>query len=202
MLPIPISPFKAVDKAFYKIKPNRTEFDNFKAQLINLIESINEDEGEEHNKTNINYFLKNTFYKDYFVNTKNRTDLAIYLGKTAQDKLGVIIEAKSPVNKPDMIKRDNLNAKSMQEVILYYLRERIEDKNDEIKHIIITNAYEWFIFNANEFEKLFYKNNHLVNDYNKWKTDKKVSSLTEHFYNDIAKKHLDEIDKEIHFSIF
>jgi len=202
MVPVSISPFKAVDKAYYKIKPDRTEFNNFKNQLIKLIESINDKEGEEHNKNLINYFLQNTFYKDYYVNTKDKTDLAVYLGKTAEDKTGIIIETKRPTEKYDMVKKDNLNAKAMHEAILYYLQERIEEKNDEIKHIIITNAYEWFIFNANEFEKLFYKNKQLVGDYKKWRADKKVSSLTEHFYNEIAKKYIDEIDKEIPFAYF
>jgi hypothetical protein len=196
---ISISPFKAINKAYYKIKPNRSDFNNFKTQLIKLIDSINEKESEEHNKNLISDFLKNSFYKDYYVNTKDRTDLAVYLGKTAKDKMGIIIEVKSPANKYDMIKKDNLNAKAMQEVILYYLRERIEENNDEIKHIIITNAYEWFIFNANDFEKLFFKNTRLVNDYNKWNDDKKVSSLTEHFYKEIAGKYINEVDKDIHF---
>jgi len=101
-----------------------------------------------------------------------------------------------------MVKKDNLNAKTMHEVIRYYLLERTEEKNDEIKHIIITNAYEWFIFNANEFEKIFYKNKELVKDYEKWKTDKKVSSLTDHFYNEIAKRFINEINDEIHFIYF
>lgn len=202
MITISISPFKALDKAYYRHKPNRKEFDNFKSQLLILIKSINNDEGEEHNKTHLNYFLKNTFYKDYYVNTKDRTDLAVYLGKTAKDKIGIIIETKKPTEKYYMVRKNNLNAKAMHEVILYYLRERIEEKNDEIKHIIITNAYEWFIFNATEFEKLFYKNKGLVKDYEKWKTDKKVSSLTDHFYNEIAKKYIDENKDEIHFIHF
>ncbi len=202
MIPISISPFKAVDKAYYKSKPNRTEFDNFKFHLNVLLKNINEKEGEEHNKNLIRDFLKNTFYKDYYVNTKNKTDLAVYLGKTAKSKTGIIIEAKSPVNKHDMVTKGNLNVKAMQEVILYYLRERIEEKNDEIKYIIITNAFEWYIFNASEFENLFYKNKNFVNDYNKWKTNKKVSHLTDHFYNEIASKYLEENDREIHFVYF
>ena len=202
MIPVSISPFKAVDKAYFKVKPNRNEFNNFKVQLIKLIESINDKEGEEHNKNLVSDFLKNSFYKDYYVNTKNRTDLAVYLGKTAEDKIGIIIETKRPAEKYDMIKKDNLNAKAMHEAILYYLQERIEEKNDEIKHIIITNVYEWFIFNANGFEKIFYKNKQLVDNYKKWKADKKVSSLTEHFYKEIAEKYIDETDKEIPFVYF
>jgi len=86
MLPVSVTPFKAVDKAYYKHKPNRREFDNFKSQLIYLLNNINEEEGEEHNKGLISDLLKNTFYKDYFVNTKDRTDLAVYLGNPLKAK--------------------------------------------------------------------------------------------------------------------
>ena len=87
MKAVPVTPFKAIDKAYFKIKPNRSEFDNFKVKLIMIIESINAKESEEHNKNLVSGFLKNTFYKDYYVNTKNRTDLAVYLGKSAEDKI-------------------------------------------------------------------------------------------------------------------
>jgi hypothetical protein len=202
MKAVPISPFKAVDKAYYKSKPSRTQFDNFKTQLVKLIESINQKESEEHNKNLVKEFLQNTFYQEYYVNTKNRTDLAVYLGDSSKNKIGILLEAKGPNNKYEMVTKNNLNFKAMQEVILYYLQERIEEKNDEIKHIIITNAYEWFIFNANEFEKIFFKNNGLIDDYKKWKSDKKVSSYTDHFYKEIAKKYLDGIDKDIQFVYF
>jgi len=54
----------------------------------------------------------------------------------------------------------------MHEAILYYLKERIDENNNEIKHIIITNIYEWFIFNAYDFERHFFKSN-LTKDYSK-----------------------------------
>ena len=40
MIPVSITPFKAVDKAYYKIKPDRSDFDNFKTQLSELISNI------------------------------------------------------------------------------------------------------------------------------------------------------------------
>ena len=194
LLPVPIK--KSINKAYLKIKPVREDFQNFRKELQKLLSLINEEESEEHNKKHIISFFENTFYTDRYVNTKGRTDLAIHLDKTGGSFVGVIIETKSPVNKSDMISEDNLNCKSMHEVILYYLRERIEHKNDEIKNIIITNAYKWFIFKADQFEKHFYKSA-LKDEYEKWRDDKKVSSLNEHFYNDIVKKFLDETDAEI-----
>jgi len=197
MLELNLIPLKkSINKAYLKVKPVREDFENFKDQLFKFISLINDTESEEHNKNFIRDFLVNTFYSDKYVNTKGKTDLAVHLDKTSKSFLGVIIEAKSPVNKSDMISEDNLNCKAMHEVILYYLRERIENRNDEIKNIIITNAYKWFIFKADQFEKHFYKSR-LKSEYEKWRDDKKVSSLNEHFYNEIVKKFLDETDSEI-----
>lgn len=193
---------QAFNKAYLRIKPKRLEFDNFKESLSKFLNSINESESEEHNKIHIRDFLKSTFYGDNEINTKARNDLVIYLGKNTNSKAGILIEAKHPNNKNEIVQKNNLNAKAMHEVILYYLRERIEEKNDEIKQIIITNAYEWYIFDAHLFEKHFYKNNELRKEYETWVQGGKVSSKTEHFYNEIAPKALEAVDKEFEFIHF
>lgn len=192
---------KSINKAFLKIKPVREDFDNFKNELQKLLLLINDKESEEHNKNFVRDFLINTFYSKKYVNTKGRTDLAIHLDKKNSGFVGAIIEVKSPVNKPDMISESNLNCKAMHEVVLYYLRERTEHKNDEIKSIIITNVYEWFIFKADQFEKYFYKSR-LKDEYEKWRDDKKVSKLNDHFYNEVVKNYLDESDTEIEYVHF
>ena len=156
MIELNLIPLKrSINKAYLRVKPVREDLENFKDQLFKLLSQINEKESEEHNKNLIRGFLNNTFYQDKYVNTKGRTDLAIHLGKTGSSNVGVIIEAKSPGNKSDIISEDNLNCKAMHEVILYYLRERIEHKNDEIKNIIITNAYEWYIFKAEQLGEYY-----------------------------------------------
>jgi len=57
---------------------------------------------------------------------------------------------------------DNINTKAFQELILYYLQERITNKNIEIKYLVITDIFEWFIFNASDFEKLFASDKSLI----------------------------------------
>jgi len=128
-----LNPRQSLNKSYLKIKPHRDEFDNFKNELNDLLNRINEAEREDHNKNFVRDFLGQTFYQNHFVNSKGTTDLAIHLGQKVESKVGVIIEAKRPSKTSEMITCDNLNAKAMQEVILYYLRERIEEKNDDIK---------------------------------------------------------------------
>jgi hypothetical protein len=189
---ISIPPRKSINKSYLKVKPFRDDFENFKNELTKLISQINENESEEHNKKFVSDFISGTFYSDKFVNTREKTDLAIFHDKSPKSKTAVIIETKRPADKSDMVSEDNLNRKAMYEVILYYLRERIENKNDEMKSIIITNAYEWFIFKAEQFERNFYKSS-LKKDYEKWTTKQKVSSNNDFFYN-LIKEFLDNAD--------
>ncbi|MDD2635954.1 MAG: hypothetical protein PHW82_10685, partial [Bacteroidales bacterium] len=68
-----LKPRKALNKAFLKVKPNRTEIEKFKAGLINLLDRINDAESEEFHKNLVIDFLKKTYYDpNFFVNTKGR----------------------------------------------------------------------------------------------------------------------------------
>ena len=150
-----LTPTQSLNKAYRKEKVGRNEIELFKTNLKEFLSGINEKESEEHVKNNVTEFLKTTYYQGKnHINTKGRIDLAIYEDK----KPVVILEAKRP-NSPDMITTKNLNAKAMHELILYYLRERIEESNTDIKYLVATNIYEWFIFDASVFDKLFYQNN-------------------------------------------
>ena len=137
-----LQPRKSLNKAFLKIKPNRTEIELFKTNLIAILDTINEKESEEFHKNLVINFLKKTYYDpDYFVNTKGRNDLVIHNGKDAKTNVGVIIEVKSPINKSEMITVTNFNGKALQELVLYYMRERITHKNTELKHLAVSNIY-------------------------------------------------------------
>src|SRR5690606_37539100 len=125
-----LKPSKALNLAFRKVKPQRTEIESFKANLIHLLDQINLKESEEFHKNIISKFLHDTYYdKRFYINTKHRNDLVIHNDKTAKSSVGVIIEAKSPANRSEMLTKSNINTKAFQELVLYYLRERITHKN-------------------------------------------------------------------------
>jgi hypothetical protein len=198
-----LKPIKALNKAFLKIKPTRTEIDGFKKNLLALLNSINDAESEEFHKNLVIDFLKKTYYDPaHFVNTKGRNDLVIHNGNTAQSSVGVIIEVKKPTNKAEMITTENLNAKAFQELVLYYLRERITHKNLEIKHLIVTNNKEWFIFDALIFDRLFAQNSKLVKQFNDFESGTLADTKTEFFYKEIAKPFIDNLTEEIEFTYF
>ena len=139
MILITLPPKRALNKAFLKVKPNRTEIEGFKTNLIQLLDRTNDTESEEFHKNLVIDFLKKTYYDpNHFINTKGRNDLVIHNGNNASSSVGVIIEAKKPTNKTEMITTKKLNVKAFQELVLYYLRERITHKNLEVKYLIAT----------------------------------------------------------------
>lgn len=198
-----LKPRQSLNKAFLKVKPNRTEIESFKQNLAKLIDHINEAETEEFHKNIVSTFLKDTYYKEnHFINTKGRNDLVIHNGKDAKSTVGVIIEAKKPTNKAEMLKTDNINTKAFQELVLYYLRERITGKNLDVKYLIATNIYEWFIFDAQLFDKLFAHNKAFVNQFNDFEENRLSIHKTESFYKEIAEPFINEIKTEITFTHF
>ena len=159
-------PIKSLNKAYLKEKVSRDNIELFKKNLQILLSRIDEKESEEHLKNIIADFLKDTWYKEQFeINTKDRNDLVIHDGKTTKEPVGVILEVKKPSNKSEMMSIVRPNAKALQEVILYYLRERIDQDNTDIKWLIITNIYEWFILDEVWFEKNVFRNNKLKKQY-------------------------------------
>lgn len=198
-----LKPRKAINKAFLKIKPNRTEIESFKTNLIELLDRTNDTESEEFHKNLVSDFLKDTYYKNnHFINTKGRNDLVIHNGNKAISTVAVIIEAKKPTNKAEMLTKEKINVKAFQELVLYYLRERITHKNLEIKYLVATNINEWFIFDSNVFEKQFAQNKGLVKQFNDFENGRLAGKTTDFFYKEIAEPFIKELKQDIEFTFF
>ncbi|MFM8005427.1 MAG: type II restriction endonuclease, partial [Dolichospermum sp.] len=134
-------------------------------------------------------FFKNTYYSyNHFINTKGRNDLVIHNGQDPKTSVGVILEVKKPTNKSEMLKVDNLNTKAFQELVLYFLRERLTEKNLELKYLIATNIYEWFIFDAQDFDKFFQENKTIIQRFKDFIDGRLISKNPDLFYQEIADK--------------
>ena len=82
---------------------------------------------------------------------------------------------------------------------MYYLRERLENNNNNIKHLIPTNGYEWYLFKGEDFYKYFFKNKALIKEYEDCRDGLKDTSKNELFYDEIAKKYIAQVEKELPF---
>ena len=72
----------------------------------------------------------------------------------------------------------------------------------EIKHLIATNVYEWFIFDANTFENCFAKNKNLVKQFEDFESKRLSGNTTDFFYSEITKPFIDEVVHHIEYTHF
>lgn len=186
-------PLKALNKAYLKQSLKREQIELFKINLARMFERIRTDEHEEHLKNIVSDFLKDTWYKQSNeINTSGRTDLVIHNGKSSSDSVGVLMEIKRPGNSNEMISPDRPNAKALHELLHYYMQERYHKDNKEIRHLIVCNIYEWYIFDAADFERFFFSNQKLVKSYREWKEGTLPGMGTDWFYKEIAKQFIEE----------
>ena len=221
------TPKQALSPAFLKQPPNREEIELFKKEFIALFDRINEFESEEFHKNLIKDFLNAVYYKDkHYINTKGKNDLVIHNGNHTSSPVGVLIETKSPANKTEMIRTSepispisptspispisstsplpspDLNKKSFHELVLYYLRERKTGRNVELRYLIITNIYEWFVFDARNFEDTFGSDATLIKQFNEFENRTSAATKTDTFYREIAAPAIDRHISNIEFAHF
>jgi adenine-specific DNA-methyltransferase len=101
-----------------------------------------------------------------------------------------------------MPSKENFNTKAFHELVLYYLRERITNKNLEIKHLVITNIFEWYIFNASDFEKLFAEDKGIVKPFIDFEEGRLSGINTDFFYKNIAEPFIKNSDSTLSFTHF
>jgi len=73
---------QALKKAYRKQKPTRAEIELLRCELVKIFEEANPKESEEYHKGLLKDFLKRIAYDDYFINTKDRSDLVIHNSKS------------------------------------------------------------------------------------------------------------------------
>ena len=189
-----------LNKAFQKQSLKRANIELHKKELTNLFNYIDENQDEDYHKIIISDFLKAVYYKDkYIINVNKKQDLVVKLGNSPKDSVGIILEFKKPSEYREMITFEKPNTKAFQQLILYYLRERIDNNNHSIKNLIATNFYEWYIFDEIWFEKNIFRNVKLISEYEEYKLS---GHDTKYFYEQIAAKHIDKIDIELPCTFF
>ena len=184
----------AFSARYHTPNPTKSQIKAFKVDCEDLAKASNTD-NEEYQKNAIKDLLQKTF--GYICNVKDRIDLCIYEEGVAK----VIIEVKALNNKTEFPKSpSNPLSKAFCQSVFYFLKEHIQNKNNEIKHIIICNPLSFFIFDASEFIKL--SSDTTIKKIFSNTTDGTDKS-TDRFYKDIQ-SHLksDEFDKSIKYTYF
>ncbi len=174
--------------------PTTETIENFEKEINSLLENAPRQDDEEFQKNEINKFLKNAY--GYNCNTNKKVDSAIYVDGEVQ----VLIEVKALNKKTEFPKnRENPLSKAFCQMVLYFLEE-IEN-NNSLKHAIICNAHEFFLFDCKDL--LFLKEDKRIKKfYNNYAKKEGTDSSKPKFYQDLEQYLREDFQGELRYTYF
>ncbi len=159
--------------------PTKETIENFEKEINSLLENAPRQDDEEFQKNEINKFLKNAY--GYDCNTNKKVDSAIYV----DGEVRVLIEVKALNNRNEFPKdRENPLSKAFCQMVLYFLEEIEKEKNNSLKHAIICNAHEFFLFDCKDLLFLS-KDKRITKLHEDCAKKKGTDPSTKRFYSDL-----------------
>ncbi|WP_370865951.1 type IIG restriction enzyme/methyltransferase [Helicobacter pylori] len=188
-------PLKDFIKKHNPQEPKKETIENFEKEINSLLENAPRQDDEEFQKNEINKFLKNAY--GYECNTRKKVDSAIYV----DGEVRVLIEVKALNNRNEFPKnRENPLSKAFCQMVFYFLKE-IEN-NNSLKHAIICNAHEFFLFDCRDFCALF-QNDKRITDFYKYCAKKEgTDPSTKRFYSDLEEYLKKDFKGELRYTHF
>ncbi|MFP6080156.1 Eco57I restriction-modification methylase domain-containing protein [Helicobacter pylori] len=189
-------PLKDFIKKHNPQEPKKETIENFEKEINSLLENAPKQDDEEFQKNEINKFLKNAY--GYNCNTNKKVDSAIYV----DGEVRVLIEVKALDNKTEFPKdRENPLSKAFCQMVLYFLEEIEKEKNNSLKHTIICNAHEFFLFDCKDL--LFLKEDKRIKKFYKDCAKKEgTDHSTKRFYSDLEEYLKKDFKGELRYTYF
>ncbi|GAA9620896.1 class I SAM-dependent DNA methyltransferase [Helicobacter pylori] len=176
-------------------EPKKETIENFEKEINSLLENAKGQDGEEFQKGKINKFLENTY--GYDCDTNEKVDSAIYV----DGKAWVLIEVKALNNRNEFPKdRENPLSKAFCQMVFYFLKE-IEN-NNSLKHAIICNAHEFFLFDCKDFCTLFQNDKKIKQLHKNCTSNEGTDSSTKRFYSDLEEYLKKDFKGELRYTYF
>ncbi len=175
-------------------EPKKETIENFEKEINSLLENAKGQDYEESQKSKINKFLENTY--GYECDIYEKVDSAIYV----DGKAWVLIEVKALNNRNEFPKnRENPLSKAFCQMVFYFLEE-IED-NNSLKHAIICNAHEFFLFDCKDL--LFLKEDKRIKQLHKnCAKNEGTDPSTKRFYSDLEEYLKKDFKGELRYTHF
>ncbi|GAA8876669.1 class I SAM-dependent DNA methyltransferase [Helicobacter pylori] len=188
-------PLKDFIKKYNPQEPKKETIENFEKEINSLLENAKRQDGEEFQKDKINKFLKNTY--GYECDIYGNVDSAIYV----DGKAWVLIEVKALNNRNEFPKdRENPLSKAFCQMVFYFL-EKIE-KNNFLKHAIICNAHEFFLFDCKDFCALFQNDKEIKKLHKNCTSKEGTDPKTKRFYSDLEEYLKKDFKGELRYTHF
>ncbi|RVZ19032.1 class I SAM-dependent DNA methyltransferase [Helicobacter pylori] len=183
-------------KKYNPQEPKKETIENFKKEINSLLQNAPRQDDEEFQKNEINKFLKNAY--GYDCNTNKKVDSTIYVDKEVR----VLIEVKALDKKTEFPKnRKNPLSKAFCQMVLYFLEEIEKEKNNSLKHTIICNAHEFFLFDCKDL--LFLKEDKRIKKfYDNYAKKEGTDSSKPKFYKDLEQYLQEDFQGELRYTHF
>ncbi len=190
-------PLKDFIKKYNPQEPKKEIIENFEKEINSLLENAPRQDDEEFQKNEINKFLKNAY--GYDCNTSKKVDSAIYV----DGEVRVLIEVKALDNKTEFPKnRENPLSKAFCQMVLYFLEEIEKEKNNSLKHTIICNAHEFFLFDCKDFCALFQNDKKIKKLHKDCAKKEGTDPSTKRFYSDLEEYLKKDFQGELRYTHF
>ncbi|WQZ97410.1 class I SAM-dependent DNA methyltransferase [Helicobacter pylori] len=190
-------PLKDFIKKHNPQTPTTETIENFEKEINSLLENAKRQDDEEFQKNEINKFLKNAY--GYDCNTNKKVDSAIYV----DGEVRVLIEVKALNNKTEFPKnRENPLSKAFCQMALYFLEEIEKEKNNSLKHTIICNAHEFFLFDCKDFCALFQNDKKIKKLHKDCAKKEGTDPKTKRFYSDLEEYLKKDFQGELPYTHF
>ncbi len=188
-------PLKDFIKKYNPQEPKKETIENFEKEIDSLLENAKRQNDEEFQKNEINSFLKNTY--GYKCNTYEKVDSAIYV----DGKAWVLIEVKALNNRNEFPKnRENPLSKAFCQMVFYFLEET--ESNNSLKHAIICNAHEFFLFDCKDFRALFQNDKRITKLHEDCAKKEGTDPSTKRFYSDLEEYLKKDFEGELPYTHF
>ncbi|WP_425331366.1 DUF7149 domain-containing protein [Helicobacter pylori] len=188
-------PLKDFIKKYNPQEPKKETIENFEKEINSLLENVSKQDGEEFQKNEINSFLKNTY--GYHCNTNKKVDSAIYV----DGEVWVLIEVKALNNRNEFPKdRENPLSKAFCQMVFYFLKE-IEN-NNSLKHAIICNTHEFFLFDCKDLLNLFQNDKRITKLHEDCDQKKGTDSSNKRFYSDLEEYLKKDFEGKLRYTHF
>ncbi|WP_187950598.1 class I SAM-dependent DNA methyltransferase [Helicobacter pylori] len=175
--------------------PTKETIENFEKEINSLLENAPRQDDEEFQKNEINKFLENTY--GYKCNTYEKVDSAIYVDKEVR----VLIEVKALNNRNEFPKdRENPLSKAFCQMVFYFLEEI--EKNNSLKHAIVCNAHEFFLFDCKDFRALFQNHKRITKLHKDCAKKEGTDPSTKRFYSDLEEYLKKDFEGELRYTYF
>lgn len=188
-------PLKDFIKKHNPQEPKKETIENFEKEINSLLENAPRQDDEEFQKNEINKFLKNTY--GYDCNTNKKVDSAIYVDK----EVWVLIEVKALNNRNEFPKdRENPLSKAFCQMVFYFLNA-IEN-NNSLKHAIICNAHEFFLFDCKDLLNLFQNDKCITKLHKNCASKEGTDPKTKRFYSDLEEYLKENFEGKLRYTHF